>query len=257
MLYYFKLETRILPYKLEHSASFREWLEKPLGVRFLDLERNKVKPIITTLFGYEAVILGEAKFAVCLEQSPIKLKTLINPFIEPSPTNISMLCSRQDKLAVLSDSIDLVYLAHCLEFTSNQHEVLREAYRILRPDGHLVITLFNSLSCWGLWRMFAKWGGNAPWIANFMSLVKLKDWLALLGFDIMRVNHFGYYLPFNKANYPAEISVFERYGQKIEVPCGAAYVVEASKRVIPVSPIRPVWSSKPEIIASDLAEPTV
>jgi SAM-dependent methyltransferase len=250
------LEISDLSYKPEHSAAFRSWLEKPLGRRFVESESHKINSMLPTLFGYQAVILGESKFAACLEQSPIKKRSLINPFVDSKQSTLSSICCRQDKIAVLSESIDLVYIAHCLEFTSNPHEVLREAYRILRPDGHLVVSLFNPLSSWGLWRLFAKYSGHSPWVANFMSLVKLKDWLALLGFDIMRVNHFGYYLPINKANYTSELSAVERYGQKLEFPCGAAYVVEASKRVIPLCPIRPIWSVTPEIIASDLAEPT-
>lgn len=246
-----------MPYKPQHSASFRNWLSKPLGARFIELEANKISTIVPTLFGYNAIILGEADFATSLQNCTIKQKVVVNPFTDDARAKVPTLTSRQDMLPILTESIDLVYLAHCLEFTNNPHEVLREAYRVTRPDGHVLISMFNPLSLWGCWRRFAKWHGNAPWVANFMSLAQLKDWLALLGFDIMRVNHFGYYLPVNKAIFASELSAIEKYGQKYELPFGAAYVVEASKRVIPVTPIRPVWSTEPVAIVSDLAEPTV
>lgn len=239
-------------YKPEYSDAFRAWLDKPVGQRFIYLETQVLNQIVATLFGYNAVILGETNFAGCLDASMIKSQIIVNPNLKTA-TGIR---ARQDKLPIISDGIDLVYLAHCLEFTNNPHELLREAHRILRPDGHVIIAMFNPLSVWGLWRNLAKWHGKAPWVSNFMSLIKLKDWLALLGFDIMRVNHFGYNLPLTNCKFSPELSWFEKYGQKLDLPCGAGYVIEASKRVIPLTPIRPVWSAEPEVIASNLVEPT-
>lgn len=239
-------------HKPEHSAAFRAWLNKPAGARFLNLETKVLDTIVPTLFGYDAIILGEPNFATCLQACTIRRKTVINQDFTTEPS----IYARQDKLPILAESVDLVYLAHCLGFTNNPHEVLRETNRILRPDGHVIISMFNPLSLWGVWRHVARWGGNAPWMSNFMSLVKLKDWLALLGFDIMHINHFGYNLPTSKPDATAELSWLEKFAQKAALPCGAGYVIEASKRVIPLTPIRPVWSTEPEIIASDLAEPT-
>lgn len=123
-----------------------------------------------------------------------------------------------------------------------------EAYRILRPDGHLLVSMFNPFSLLGIWRQIAKWAPNSAWRANFMSTLKLKDWLGLLGFDIIRVNHFGYHL--------SEKPLFEKYAKSLKIPFGAAYVVEASKNIIALTPIKPVWSSETEIVNNDLTEPT-
>lgn len=240
--------------KHQADLAFRQWLLTPLGAHLLAVEAARINSIVPTLFGYNAVILGEPDYLAALTASPIKSKAIVT--LRAATCNAPLIRSRLDKLPILSDSVDLVYLAHCLEFASNPHEVLREAYRIMRPDGHILISMFNPFSIWGLWRNFAKFSGNSPWSANFMSLVRLKDWLALLGFDIMRVNHFGYCWPVKKCNTVTLETKAEYYGQKLEVPCGAAYVVEASKRVIAFTPIKPIWT-EPEIISDDLAEPTV
>ena len=38
-----------------------------------------------------------------------------------------------------SESIDTVLLPHVLEFVADRHQVLREAERVLKPEGHLFI----------------------------------------------------------------------------------------------------------------------
>ncbi len=237
----------------DYSAQFTEWLAKPAGKKVIQLEAGRLAAIIPTLFGYDAVILGHAEFANCIETSPIKHKVLLNPDLNGFGT--ARVCTRLDKLAIATESIDLVYLAHCLEFSNNPHEILREAYRILRPDGHLLITAFNPLSLFGIWRMAARFSSPVPWRSNFMSIVRLKDWLALLGFDIMQVNNFGFLLPFNCCD-TSELSFLEAKGQRYELPFGAGYILEASKRVMPLTPIKPVWNAKPDVVSEDVTEPT-
>lgn len=238
---------------------FRLWLTEPVGRRFLELECARANSIVPTLFGYNAVLIGEPNFEVCLQQSAIKNRIILNEDLglKLNSNNMLLINTRHDRLPLQSSSVDLVYLAHTLEFSSNPHEVLREAYRVLRPDGHLLVSVFNPISFWGLWRNIARIGSQVPWRAKFMTSVQLKDWLALLGFDIMRINYFGFNLPLNKSNYSTTLSPCERYGQKLELPFGAAFLIEASKRVIPLTPVTPAWKVKPDLIIDDVTEPTV
>lgn len=239
-----------------YSADFRAWLRKPVGQKLLFLEQQRLNAITATLFGYDAVMFGQPEFALCLQQSPIKNKYIINEDLNYATVeNYAVLHSRQDRLAIGSGLIDMVYLAHCLEFAANPHEILREVYRIMRSDGHLVIGMFNPLSLWGLWGSFAKFVHHVPWKSNFISVVKLKDWLALLGFDIMRINYLGFNLPLG--GKVDKLTGLECKGQQFELPFGAVYLIEAKKRVIPLTPITPTWRTEPSIIEDNLTEPTV
>ena len=88
-------------------------------------------------------------------------------------------------LPFAENSLDLIVLPHALEFTDDPHLMLREAYRVdaaRRADRDL-----------GLQSVLAVRGASAtsaaaqtpPWNGNFIALYRLKDWLALLGFDVV------------------------------------------------------------------------
>lgn len=61
-------------------------------------------------------------------------------------------------------SLDLLVLPHALEASPDPHAVLREAERVLVPEGRVVIIGFNPLSAWGVHvlraQLCARWGGD-------------------------------------------------------------------------------------------------
>ncbi len=240
------------------GLGFRGWLVTPVGAGLVALEGLRVGEMVSRLFGYEAVLCGDMRFMVGLDASPIRNRVLLSDGVDSIGGGSMGVCTRYDKLPLGGEYVDLVYLAHCLEVANNPHEVLREAYRILRPDGRLVISMLNPFGLWGVWRSVARLGVGVPWRANFISLVKLRDWLALLGFDIIRVCHFGYGLPYGRSGLVADgggLSGYEAALQRMNFPGGAVYVVEASKRVMPVTPIRPQW--REEVVVEDVSESPV
>lgn len=234
---------------------FAEWLRGPLGRRVLHLESERMHEILRLHFGYEALVLGEADFMEVLRGSPIKWRTLVHADserVEQRPGGV--VCARHDCVPISGEYTDLVYLAHCLEFANYPHEVLRESYRVLRPDGCLVISMFNPMGLWGIWRLFARWFGKIPWRANFLPISKLRDWLALLGFDIIRVYYFDYGLPLQRTEaIKAKLSLWERFWQRLNFPYSGMYIVEASKRVVPITPIRPRWQDRVEVAVEDIS----
>jgi hypothetical protein len=120
---------------------------------------------------------------------------------------------------------------------SNPHEVLRESHRILRPDGKIIITGFKCFSFWGLWRFFAKILQSAPWQNNFISIIKLKDWLSLLGFDELTVIDYCYNLPINNQKVLNKCCLLEKVGDFVPLIAGNLYTICACKRIIPLTKI--------------------
>jgi len=78
-------------------------------------------------------------------------------------------------LPLATGSIDLLALPHVLEFNSHPHRILREAARVLMPEGQIVISGFNPLSLWGLKRSLGPRRPEYPWCGRFIGLLRLKD----------------------------------------------------------------------------------
>lgn len=235
------------------SQAFRSWLSTPLGQSLLRSEADQINSLINNLFGYHLILLGEPSFNEIIKTSPILHRVWLHPEVGFSFEG-SIVSARQDKLPLLADEADVVVLAHCLEAHPNPHEVLREVYRILKPEGQVIITGFNPWSIWGLWRLLLRFIKRRPWDGRFISVSRMKDWLALLGFDVMMVKICLFYPPVSNAKFLQRMRWMEWIGKCFKFG-GGGYVMLAQKRVIALTPIKPAWQKREPAIATGLAEP--
>ncbi len=146
--------------------------------------------------------------------------------------------AESDQLPVFSNSVDMVILPHLLEFSDNQHQILREVERILKPEGKLIILNFNPWSLWVRHQYF--WGKekNLPLRGNFISRTKIVDWLKLLNFEVEIV------AGFRSDVLSTDISRSERNKHSLRV---VAYAVKAIKRCYHVIPLTPVRVLRPRL----------
>ena len=84
----------------------------------------------------------------------------------------------------------------------------------------------------------------------------MKDWLALLGFDVTSNQTFFFTPPVASENVIVRLSLLERFGQKVGASLGGVYVLVAKKRVSTMTPIRPRWSARRRLVSVGLVEPT-
>jgi len=236
------------------QQAFQQWLSEPLGQAFVETEATIIQSLCNTLFGYHLLVAGELAFAASLKKSPILHRVWIHPNAKPHP-DISAVVARQDKLPILAEELDLVYLAHCLEYMPNPHEVLRETYRITRPEGHVVISVFSPWSLWNFYQLLRRYFKRVPWDGHFISISRLKDWLTLLGFDIVIVNRFFFRPPFNNASVLKRLVWLEKIGKWMTPFLSAGYVVIAKKPVLTLTPVMQGWKERKRILSPGLAEP--
>ena len=133
-----------------------------------------------------------------------------------------------------SDSLDVVILPHTLDEHPDPHGVLREAYRVLRAEGRMIILGCNPLSLWGLQAKFQSQNrfGVYPHLPHPpLHIGRLKDWIELLNCDVMQ-GKYGCYTPYVTQQKWLERSAWlEKAGVRWWGFAGAVYALLVVKRV--------------------------
>jgi len=214
-------------------SSLSGWLSTPQGAYVLDWELAQFDSAVDDVFGFRALQIGlpEVDF---LRQNRIPWRFSLA--LEPGAT----VAADPLQLPLETQSLDLVALPHVLEGHHNPHDVLREAERVLRPEGHIVISGFNTLSLWRL-RQLIPLEKDPPWDAKFIGLMRLREWLRVLGFEL-NGGMFGCYAPpFRDQTWLQRFRFMEKAGARWWPIAGGVYVVRAIKRVHGMRVVTPAW----------------
>jgi SAM-dependent methyltransferase len=233
---------------LESTAqtALSDWFEGPLGTRVLREEAALATLALDTVFGFELLQVGAWGPARHLLAGA---RTQHTTLLAPELTTGVTLCAPLDSLPFRSDSIDAILLPHTLELVEDPYAVLREAERVLTGEGCLMICGFNPFSGWGARRVFGRNIGRPafpPHTQRMLSERRLRDWVALLGFDVDSVHGYLGFLPLTG-------------GQSDVRPRRAltagAYLLKARKRVSTLTLVRPRRRARQRVLVG-AAEPT-
>jgi SAM-dependent methyltransferase len=158
-----------------------------------------------------------------------------------------------DDLPFLEHSVDVCLLSHALEFSVDPHHVIREANRVLIPNGYLVISGFNPFSLAGLNKLLPYRRQTSPWNERFFSPMRVKDWLHLMGYEILldqRAIHSSLVGVIGQGNIANK---WQALAKKVFPSLGSIYVIVAKKRRHPLTPIKPKWKLSPKFEAVNVA----
>jgi SAM-dependent methyltransferase len=218
------------------STTLADWLETSLGRYVLAREQAYFDQTVADIFGFYALQIGlpEAPF---LAQSRIPSRWTLD--YDPPAEVIA----DAHYLPFGESSIDLIVMPHALEFTDDPHQMLREAYRVIRPEGQIVIAGFNPFSLFGAKRYFGR-AQTPPWNGNFIALYRVKDWLTLLGFDVVGGRLDLYAPPFTREKWLERSHFFESAGDRWWPIAGGVYYLRATKRVHAMRVLMPSWQRR-------------
>ncbi len=212
------------------------WYESDLGRYVLARELDWFDAVSSDLFGFHALQVGECGIDFLRAN---RMPQRYCAGIEAG----SPRC-RPEQLPFATQSLDLLSLPHVLEFSTHPHEVLREAERVLRPEGRLLLAGFNPRSLWGLRRRFARPETVGPWHGHFIALNRIKDWLALLGFELAGGRMACYAPPLNRQIWLNRFGCLEAAGDRWWALGGGIYLIHAVKRVHGMRLIAPKWEGR-------------
>ena len=228
------------------DSALDNWFEGPLGVRVLREEAALATLALDTVFGFELLQVGAwGPARHLLSGARTQHTTLLAPELSAGVT----LCAPLDTLPFRSDSIDAVLLPHTLELVEDPYAVLREAERVLTGEGCLMICGFNPFSGWGARRIFGRYFGRPafpPHTERMLSERRLRDWVALLGFDVDSVHGYLGFLPLHGG--AGEVR------PKRALTAGA-YLLKARKRISTLTLVRPRRRVRQRVLVG-AAEPT-
>jgi SAM-dependent methyltransferase len=219
------------------TNTLQDWFATPLGQYLLEKERAYLDEVTPDIFGFHAAQLGMPGVEL-LRENRITHKMRVSCAGEPD------VYAKCHELPFATQSIDLVLLPHVLEFAEEPHAVLREVDRVMMPEGRLVIVGFNPWSLWGLRSALGFSRRQYPWNGHFLSLLRVKDWLALLGFEVSAGRLIAYAPPFDSDRWRRRFGFMEPAGDRWWAVGGAVYMLQAIKRVRGMRLITPAWQEK-------------
>lgn len=149
-----------------------------------------------------------------------------------------------DAMAWACQSVDVLLMPHVLESCADPSRVLAEAYRILKPEGVLVLTGFNPHSLWRFSRLFD--GRGLPEINNCLPLPVLKKKVRAVGFSIQSGSFMVYVPPFENKRLLNVCRFMEAAGDRWWPHGAAVYGLVMVKRVTGVRPL-PEYEYKADV----------
>ncbi len=229
------------------------WYDSRAGRESSTWIREHLTGLQQNLWGRDAVYCGPATL---FDEEVMRAGAVHHRFVMHPSVAAGDVRGCPDALPFAADSLSLLALAHPLDLSEQPHQVLREAERVLGGNGYLLLIGFNPWSWYGLYRLFSV--GRFPWNRHFYGFRRIRDWLAVLNFEIKDCRYAAF-------RPPVQSRFVQRHLEKLEIQArwridhfGGVYCILARKLRVPVIPMRERWYQKKSALIPDslASEPT-
>ncbi|MEI6895565.1 MAG: methyltransferase domain-containing protein [Colwellia sp.] len=217
------------------------WQALPNGEVIKKAIEQELAPWWQKFFGYHLIKLGALSNEISISDCTIKHQVAFS-----ANKDCTDVIGAIDDLPIQEHSVDVCLLSHVLEFSVDPHHVIREANRVLIPNGYMVLTGFNPISLAGLNCLLPHRRNQTPWNEHFFSPMRVKDWLHLMGFEILADQRCLHYTLTGKVSAESLQSSWQSFAKSYLPALGSIYVIIAKKRVLPLTPIKPKWQIRPD-----------
>ena len=196
----------------------QKWYEKPRGMTILQDEKALLDRILKTMRRNDLLQIGGPHDDRFIENTRVTRAFFLDSSYQRSH-QITYVQADLDCFPIRSESMDVVLLIHALEFSHNPNATLQEAYRVLKPNGSVIIFGFNPWSLWRLWSLRTR---------TLYSPQKIRKKLLGLGCAIELHQTLCFYPQFQWA---------EMLGQLLFPYFGTVYAICAVKNMLCVTPL--------------------
>src|SRR5579883_1218588 len=239
-----------------HKSQFQEphaarmaWWSSPIGSALIAAESQLLGEALEDVFGWELLQIGAwGAGRELLAGARTRHQAIL---AAPGMSASADILGRPTQLPIISDSIDAVLLPHILEFASDPYAIVREADRVLVGEGRLLVLGFRP---WSLWGVRARWSRNGfpPGMRRVLSERRIREWLVLLGYEVVSAQHYLFRGPWSGGGAAGEHASqgagrMLRRGLTYPLPANA-YLLKARKRIYTLTPIRPRFRERPAVL---------
>ena len=143
----------------------------------------------------------------------------------PADGPVRTLLVDEERLPLPDNSVDRLLVVHCLEVAARTDLMLREIWRVLAPEGRLLIVVPNRRGVWARLDT-TPFGVGRPWSRTPMERVRSRarftpvDWTGAL-----------YVPPFDRKILMRSALAMERFGSRISPVFAGLLMVEARKEM--------------------------
>ena len=229
------MKESVLYNSVKFTHQLEEWYLTPAGQNLYKALQLKLEVLLPELFGYHALQIGgladdidlisSSKIGqkLYMTLSTKKGNVVANPLALPFPQN----------------TLDLIVLPHTLDISPKPHQVLREIHRVM-----------------GISKAMLMRSQRAPWAAHFYTARRLKDWLSLLGFKLLTIEHVGMQPPIQNEKFQQRMQFLNKAERVGLGRLGGLQILVAKKRELTLTPMLQPWKPRRRMIPVSVPEPT-
>lgn len=212
------------------------WHQIPIGQLLHEKESEVINDRLQYCFGQHLIKLGSLSSDINTSCSFIDHQ--INVGSELNSSSAVGVISEFDELPFQSNSVGAVVANHVIEYCADPHQVLRELHRVLIANGNLVISIFNPFSLIALQRFVPSSFYHDFKKGRFFTVGRVKDWLNLLGFEIVDEQQM-FYTRLGQQHEHLDEGTWPKFIKTLMPWSAGVTVITAKKREWPLTPVRP------------------
>lgn len=143
----------------------------------------------------------------------------------PSAEKVATALVFEEDLPLPDAAVDRVILVHSLEFAENAREMLSEMWRVLAPNGRIIVIVPNRRGFWAR-NDHTPFGSGQPY-----SRVQLLDLLHETNFTISTIGEALYYSPSKSTVARGFSKIYEPLARSLFPYFGGVIICQAQKRL--------------------------